>query len=172
MSGGGYATRITRRHPTYRDQVSHPNLTVALAPVLDPRSCKKVCAQQKPPRIRIGLRLSDRRVEVGRRIERHVVVLGNRAGHQPRPGLIAVTAVPFSDWAIAYAICSTLDRFRFIIGFPNRGRNHPRKLSLSLDHVSGSRPPNRYTDELCQFCASSGPNSPLMPLRSQSEVSA
>jgi len=35
MSGGGYATRITRRHPTYRDQVSHPNLTVALAPVLD-----------------------------------------------------------------------------------------------------------------------------------------
>jgi hypothetical protein len=53
---------------------------------------------------------------------------------------IAAAAVPLSACVIAYAICSTLNRFRFIVSLPNRGRNHPRKLSLTLDQISGSRP--------------------------------
>jgi hypothetical protein len=44
---------------------------------------------------------------------------------------------PFSACVIANAICSTLNRFRFIFGLPNRGRNHPTNLSLTPDRFRG-----------------------------------
>ena len=46
-------------------------------------------AREKPLRVRIGLRLPDGRVEVRGRVKSYVVVLGNHASEQPRPGLIA-----------------------------------------------------------------------------------
>ncbi|MCC6284962.1 MAG: transposase [Phycisphaerales bacterium] len=56
---------------------------------------------------------------------------------------ISATAVPLSDCATAYAICSTLNRILFIVGLQIRGQHHPRKLFLILDQLSGSRPKNR-----------------------------
>jgi len=66
-----------------------PHILVPLPVRLNPRPSEQVSAQQEPLRIRIGLRLADGRVEVRWRINRHVVVLRNHAGHQARTGLIA-----------------------------------------------------------------------------------